>query len=162
MREERNLFNSVAAARFGEKCVDVLPSGCRIWMGAVNEHGYGTLTAFGKRYKAHRAAWILHHGETPNGHVLHRCDVPSCVNPNHLFIGTHADNMRDMAQKGRCRGGSRGEDQGSAKLTEASVKEIRRLAAAGERSKEIAAMFGVDRSNVGLIIRRKAWRHVCD
>ena len=163
IREERTLANSVAAIRFEDKCVDVLPSGCRIWMGAVNEQGYGILTAWGRRYKAHRAAWEIFHGSAPESHVLHRCDVPSCVNPDHLFVGTQGDNMRDMAMKGRG-GVSRptGETQGSSKLTEGNVRDIRKLYAAGVKQKEIASKFGIHRTNVSLIVLRKGWKHVSD
>lgn len=163
MKEERTLKTSEAGKRFHEKCVDVYPSGCRIWMGAVNEHGYGSLSAWGQRYKAHRAAWELHYGEKPDGHVLHRCDVPSCVNPDHLFLGTQADNMRDMARKGRG-GKSRpcGEIQGSSKLTERDVRRIRQMASRGVIYRVIAKQFGVHSSNVGLIVRRRGWAHVSD
>lgn len=149
-----------AERRFMDKCVDVLPSGCRIWMGAVNEMGYGTATIGQRRWKAHRAAWYFEKGGIPQGmHVLHKCDVPSCVNPDHLFLGTQGDNMRDMASKGRQRGGARGERQGSAKLSAADVRMIRRMAESATQ-REIAEIFGIDRSNVSLIITRKAWAHV--
>lgn len=82
-------------------------SGCWLWMAARNARGYGCVGRdVGRGYwLAHRVSWELANGPIPDGlFVLHRCDVPSCVNPHHLFVGTNADNMRDMALKGRGRG----------------------------------------------------------
>ncbi len=91
--------------------------------------------------------------------VLHRCDVRCCVNPDHLQVGTQAENMKDMGRKGRARGGARGSDQGSAKLTEEDVKRIRSLA--GSMSQQaIADLYGIDRTNVSVIVLRKGWKHV--
>ena len=154
----------IARERFDAKCVDVTPSGCRIWMGSVNENGYGTVCINQKKYKSHRVAWMFEYGEIPKGFlVLHQCDVPSCVNPNHLFLGNQRDNMRDMARKGRGgKGGARGERQGSAKLTQSDVRSIRKLARKGKTQQEIADLFKIDRSNVSIIVLRKGWRHVPD
>lgn len=88
------------------------PDGCWLWIAAVDGKGYGLLaekTPGSKRvrvHKAHRYSWELVHGPIFGGlFVLHRCDTPECVNPDHLFLGTHADNMRDMVAKGRWKGG---------------------------------------------------------
>ena len=77
-----------------------LNGGCLLWTGAIANR-YGTLKVDGKRLGAHRLAWEAANGPVPSGlHVLHRCDVPACINANHLFLGTHADNMADRARKG--------------------------------------------------------------
>src|SRR5690348_11100206 len=98
-----------------------------LWRGGIDRLGYGTTK--GKHPKAHRLAWELFNGPIPDGmNVLHKCDVRNCVNPDHLFIGTQLDNMRDMVSKGRWRpSGVMGESHGNSKLSEADVTEMRRL-----------------------------------
>lgn len=92
-----------AQERFDAKYMPVPEAGCWIWTGAVNcERGYGYFIYEGKPRLAHRASWSIHNGPIPDGaNVLHRCDIPSCVNPNHLFLGTLSDNMKDCSVKGR-------------------------------------------------------------
>lgn len=93
---------------FNERYMPEPNSGCWIWIGNANRDGYGLLTGSrkGKPYfLAHRVSWEMHKGAIPDGlHVLHRCDMPACVNPDHLFLGTHSENMHDMGRKGRGRG----------------------------------------------------------
>lgn len=136
---------------------------CWMWTGAKNK-GYGMVRRreFNQyQVQAHRYAWFLTHGEWPELFVCHRCDNPSCVNPAHLFLGTAQDNFDDMRSKGRERHRAvRGELQGSAKLTAVKVIRIRKLAAKGLTHQEIADQFGVDRSNISIIVRRKGWAHV--
>lgn len=91
------------------RCVPVTESGCWIWEGDVGNHGYGIVYE-GRRskYLAHRVAWELAFGELPAGMlVCHRCDVSTCVNPLHMFLGTNQDNSDDKMRKGRWRGGVR-------------------------------------------------------
>jgi hypothetical protein len=82
---------------------------CWLWTACRDRYGYGRLSAEGRRYKAHRASWELHFGPIPEGKgVLHSCDNPPCVRPDHLFLGTQVDNIRDMIAKGRYVNGFKG------------------------------------------------------
>lgn len=93
--------------------------------------------------------------------VLHRCDNPPCVRPEHLFLGTAKDNTQDMIRKGRAgRAAPRGERVASAKLTDAQVIEIRERFAGGELRNALAAEFGLDPGSVGNILAGRTWRHV--
>lgn len=107
------------------------PGGCWIWMGGKGSSGYGAFQVGGHgspTIGAHRYSYELHKGPIPNGlHVMHSCDNKLCVNPEHLSVGTHQDNMDDRDAKGRWNGGvSIGEASGAAVLTEAAVIEMRR------------------------------------
>jgi hypothetical protein len=139
---------------------------CWLWEAAMNPQGYGQFglerdraKGINKRVAAHRFAWELTYGPIPEGlSVLHRCDTPLCVNPKHLFLGTQADNMRDMAAKGRHRGMSGLQhryDRRGITITREIANQIRLAAGA---QKEIASEFGVDPSTVSRIKGGKAWR----
>lgn len=136
---------------------------CWHWSGHSNSKGYGDLFVEGKYELAHRLAWRIHFGEIPVGiFVCHHCDEPSCVNPRHLFLGTHADNMADMMAKGRHSHASRnsGEENPHAKLNGIDVQLIRRARAAGLRASEIARDFGICTRHVRSIVSRQYWPDV--
>lgn len=141
----------------------VMGSGCMEWTDRLSRAGYGRTTYLGKEWGAHRLSWFLKNGPIPDGmNVLHKCDNPPCINPEHLFLGTHLDNMRDMAAKGRAKsGGVFGEDHGHAKLTSNEVEEIL-IALALAKSKDgtsgrLALKYGVSDATISHIKHGKAW-----
>jgi hypothetical protein len=161
------------AARLEAHSVPEPNTGCQLWLASLGSTGYGQLRFRGRTLKAHRAAWESAFGPVPAGLVLrHRCDQRQCVNPAHLQLGTHAENMGDMVRRGRSSHGvrhqelsraraRRGERHGMAKLTEHQVREIRQLAAAGRLSqREIGRRYGIDQSIVSDIHRRALWGHI--
>lgn len=138
--------------------------GCWEWIGKRfrNQYGVTTITHHKKaRHElAHRTSYRLFVGEIPAEKlVLHRCDRPWCVNPEHLFVGTYADNAQDMINKGR-QNWAYGERGGLAKLTDAQVIEIREAHARGELQREIAARFGVSAKQISVIVNRKQRKNV--
>lgn len=136
-------------------------SGCWLWDGPTDRCGYGQLSdpATGKTALAHRVAYRRVHGSIPPGlNVLHRCDVRCCVNPDHLYAGTPADNVRDMMRRGRHRTRSpRGEANGNAKLTTYGVLAIR---ASSEPIGALVACYGVAYRSVKDVRTRRTWRHI--
>lgn len=139
---------------------------CWIWTGRTYRK-YGAYSHKGKKYRAHRAVWESIHGAIPVGMVIcHKCDNPSCVNPDHLFIGTQADNVRDCKEKGRIRHGDylpppiRGSANPNAKLKESDVIEIRKAHQNGATQLGIAKQYGVHPSIIWQIIHGRAWTHV--
>lgn len=135
--------------------IDTSGEYCWEWRGSVGSHGYGNFDYPGATGTAHRAAYLMLIGEIPEGmHVLHRCDNRRCVRPDHLFLGTHADNMADMARKARA---VRGEAHPKARLTEDIVRQIR---AATGTQREIAERFGLSQGYVSQIKNRRLWAHV--
>lgn len=160
--------------RFMSKVSPEPNTGCWLWTGALTGLAYGSFSIGGKDVRAHRYSWELVHGPIPAGLcACHRCDTPICVNPDHLFLGTHAENDADRHAKGRDACGDRsssrlhpearprGEKSSAAKLTEAQVKEIRRLRRDTPISQRaVAALFGLTHSSVAKIESRRSWRHV--
>jgi hypothetical protein len=151
-----------AAARFWEK-VDRWdgPDACWIWLGAFRRDGYGEFRD-GTTVAAHRESWTLTNGPIPDGlFVCHTCDNRRCVNPTHLFLGTNADNLADMAAKGRAsRAGLAGEANGNAVLTDAKVRSIRDALSQGSSKKGLSRTYGVSRRLIQRIADGTAWSHV--
>jgi len=162
---------------------------CWEWQGARIHFGYGAFKLRGKSVKAHRVAWELANGPIPSGlFVCHRCDNPPCCNPNHLFLGTHADNTADMVAKGRAVAGDRhhsvvhpeclargnrhwtrtrpqnlrrGASHPRAKLSEDDVRAIRATyALGGVRQVDLADKYGVPQTAISQVIRRATWKEV--
>lgn len=152
------------ADRFWPKVAVKTADECWEWSANKYPNGYGQIAASAhKKLLAHRVAWELHFGVIPPGmSVCHKCDNPPCCNPNHLFLGTTADNLADMQRKGRkVLGLTIGIANGNSKLTEADVREIRRLSAAGIGGRKLAKMFGLkSKSSVRSIVKRLQWGHV--
>lgn len=122
--------------------------GCWLWTGTKRGRGYGRMTVGGKYASAHRVAYQLYCGDLADDmHVCHKCDNPSCVNPDHLFVGSHDDNMADKTTKGRA----------AMKLTAEQAKAIR---AADGSLRAVAIEFGVNQSLVLQLRQRKIWKHV--
>lgn len=128
---------------------------CWIYKGVINHAGYGVLMTSRQVSQdlVHRLVYESVHGPIPDGIcVLHKCDNPSCCRPDHLFLGTHRDNMQDMARKGR---------SAKAKLTETQVRTIRDRYANGDVSlDQLGKEFGVHLSTISLAVRRVNWKHV--
>jgi hypothetical protein len=153
--------------RFEEWVMPLTESGCWIWMGVRSPKGYGSVYIKGinkpshrlRRPRvetlAHRVAWRLYKGEIPDGlYVLHKCDVKCCTNPEHLFLGTHTDNMRDATNKGRwgaCRGRV---------LREVDAQNIRAIYEYCPKAtqKRLAKIYNVSAAYISALVNRRAWR----
>lgn len=132
-------------------------SGCWLWLGSWDKHGYGKTPGTDGSRKAHRVYFQHHNGPIPNGlSVCHRCDTPACVNPDHLFLGDAKTNAADMKAKGRGRL-AKGEANTAAKLKEAQVisifKDMR-------KSSAIASHYGVSKATVIGIQKGYLWTHL--
>lgn len=140
-----------------EKFVVKNPEGCWDWKGcAPTNPGYGQFRFEMKHERAHRASWILHNGEIPEGkHVLHSCDNRLCSRPDHLFLGNQTTNMIDKTKKGRV---PKGENHYKSKLTLETVKKIREMIALGKKGREIAKLFNIDYRQVSSIKTYRSWR----
>lgn len=136
--------------------------GCWVWTGHLSETGYGKIRYNGVQWKAHRASYVAFVGEIPEGlFVCHACDNPKCVRPDHLWLGTAKDNVRDMLDKGRGQKAGRVYQQhGNAKLTREEAEEIRSAYTSRKRStaRELSEKYGVTLYNIYHIWHGKTWK----
>ena len=132
--------------------------GCWEWTASRNQKGYGELKVDGsKNSTAHRVSWQLHNGPIPTGlHVLHHCDNPPCIRPDHLFLGTNRDNAQDAAVKGR-RASMRGTNNNAARLSPEAARAIRNRVALGAPQRAVAADYGVAPQTVWRIVHGETW-----
>jgi hypothetical protein len=134
-------------------------SGCWLWLGRLNEWGYGVFRENGKTTLAHRSSWIAENGEIPKGMLAcHLCDIPACINPEHLWLGTDLDNSSDCIKKGRNRQLAGGKHP-NASMTEDQAKEAIFLISKRDDG-EIAEIIGCTKNAVNLIRRNRTWRHL--
>jgi hypothetical protein len=129
---------------------------CLIWRGAKSPGGYGTLRHQQKQYCAHRFTFMVANGREPEGMVLHSCDTPACVNPDHLSEGTHLDNMREARERNRH---PKGEAKPGARLNEQSVRALRYLKDRGYTYKRLAVAYGMSEWTIRSAIKLN-WKHV--
>lgn len=137
-------------------------SPCIEWAGGCNKAGYGRRwnPSTKKLELAHREAWRENFGQIPEGmNVLHRCDNPPCVNPNHLFLGTHADNVADRDRKGRGNQ-PKGERHPMSKLCDQDVRDIRIASGHGSSTIDLSELYRVDPETIRRVINRRTWSHV--
>lgn len=166
------MMSDKTITRFNAKFAINTATECWDWTASIASTGYGQFNLGGKITRAHRVSYMLHKGPITDGlWVLHKCDVRSCVNPDHLFLGTHHDNDMDREAKGRGRNGGNlhitiGEKHGQHKLTEPEVKAIRQAyipgfnSASRGNSLALAKEYGVSRTQILRIVTKQAWKHL--
>jgi hypothetical protein len=146
--------NRTLQSRLEQYSIPEPNSGCWLWIGADDGHGYGQLNIGGKVIKAHRAAWELKVGPIPSGlNVCHKCDTPPCINPDHLFLGTRGENIRDAFAKGRINRAGAAHPQ--VKLTQ---QDISNILSCNASNAQIARAYGVTRQHVSGIRIGKTWK----
>lgn len=143
-------------AQFWAKVQRADAKACWVWTGHISRRGYGYFHFQSFRVRAHRFAWwATRDGNLPDGQeVCHSCDNPACVNPDHLYLGSHQDNHLDSVRKGRKRA------WGLQKLNAEQVYQIRRWARSGFTHKDIAVHFGIAPNTISQIVHRKTWAHL--
>lgn len=151
-----------AIVRFESKFTPEPNTGCWLWTASTKKNGYGRFGIGRTPHLAHRCAWVLFVGPIPEGaYVCHRCDTPSCVNPDHLFIGTPKDNVRDMMTKGRSKmvgpppGSFLGEKNPMARLSNIERDVI---LASKTVARDLAKTYGISTAHVYQLRRRSKKR----
>lgn len=147
------------SCRLKEKKIVDLDTACWIWLGAANRDGYGSIGVEGKKTMlAHRVSYLEFRGEIPEGaKVLHHCDNPSCINPEHLFLGSQKDNVHDMIDKGR-KAVLKGSTHPRSKLTVAQVEQVAILRSQGLSQTEVGKALGITQAVVSKIERGDIWK----
>lgn len=141
-----------------ERVIKTPGNACWGWNGYKARNGYAKFKSKGKLISAHRLSWEMHFGEIPFGLIVgHHCDTPECTRVDHLYLGTHAHNSKDMVRKGRQ---AKGEANGGAKLNENQVLEIKKLIKFGVRVVDIAKEYGVHRTTIHRITNGTKWKHL--
>lgn len=131
---------------------------CWEWTGYIHPYGYGKLKIRGRHKLAHRLSWIIAYGKIPNNMcICHKCDNRKCVNPNHLFVGTKSDNIKDRHVKGRS---VKGESNGRAILTETQVVFIKQGIQNGIKRRQLATMFNVGMNAIDKIACGRTWQYL--
>ena len=145
-------------SRFMDKVQKDPNTGCWEWIKCKDSDGYGIFTIGNKNYRAHRLI-ADHYGKDITDKVVrHQCDNPGCVNPDHLLTGTHTDNMKDRSNRDRQ---AKGSNNGTSKLTESQVMDMRnRYHAGGVTIREISKEYPISEEMCGRILKRNAWRHI--
>lgn len=141
-------------ASFESKVMPEPNTGCWLWSGGYDKDGYGNFYINRKPNRAHRVSYRIFKGEIGDRLVLHHCDVPSCVNPEHLFLGTHKENMRDKVSKNRC---AKGENHGMSKLKDDQVREIR---LSTDSNRKLAKKYNVNKKLIIELKKRNIWKHI--
>jgi hypothetical protein len=153
-------FSAEVQERFWKKVEVLGPDECWQWTASKARGGYGQFCFQKRPERAHRISYEITNGPIPPGLcVCHKCDDPGCCNPNHLFLGTNAENMTDKVEKGR-QARVQGSDQGSSKLTEVDIPLIVAAYESGLTLAEVGVMFGVRGETVRGILRGDEWPHV--
>jgi len=134
-------------------------NGCWEWNKFIHKHGYGVTGYRNRSMLAHRLSWLLFKEPIPDGiDVCHHCDNPKCVNPDHLFLGTAQDNVRDCFNKKRK--SHKGEKHPGSKITEKEILEIFRLRKMGWTHQKLADRFKITQSTISNILHRRLWKHI--
>jgi hypothetical protein len=163
MSTQRKIYAHNASERFWKFVKIGSENECWLWMGGTTPAGYGRFDFANRNNKvgANRFSYELAFGKIPSDLcVLHRCDNPRCVNPNHLFVGTHLDNTQDAIAKNRWgdrrSGGTTRDQNGNAKLTEADVRELLIKRGRGATTRELAELFPMTRQGINYILRKES------